>query len=121
VRAGRAQRVVRPGQVFSRIHVADAARVLAASLAQPRAGRAYNVADDLPSPPAEVVEYACALLGAPLPPAVPFEQADLGPLAASFWAESKRVSNRRIKQELGVTLAYPDYRAGLAAVLAAGG
>jgi len=121
LRAGRAQRVIKPGQVFSRIHVADIAAVLAASLARPDPGRAYNVADDLPAPPEEVIVYACGLLGIPAPPPVPFERADLSPMAAGFWAESKRVANRRIKTELGVTLAYPDYRAGLAAVLAAGG
>ena len=95
--------------------------MLAASLARPNPGRAYNVADDLPAPPEVVLDHAAALLGIPVPPTVPFEMAELAPLARSFWAESKRVSNRRIKAELGVALAYPDYRAGLAAVLAAGG
>jgi nucleoside-diphosphate-sugar epimerase len=121
LRGGRVQRVIKPGQVFSRVHVADIARVLTASLARPNPGRAYNVADDQPAPPEEVIEYACELLRIPVPPAVPFEEADLSPMAASFWAESKRVSNRRIKAELGITLAYPDYRTGLRAVLAAGG
>lgn len=121
LREGRAQRVEKAGQVFSRIHVDDVGRVLAASLARPTPGRAYNVADDLPASPAAVVAFGAALLGLPLPPLVPFEAAVLTPMAASFWAESKRVSNARIKAELGVTLAFPDYRAGLAAVLAAGG
>jgi nucleoside-diphosphate-sugar epimerase len=121
LRAGRVQRVVKPGQVFSRIHVADIAAVLAASLARPDPGRAYNVADDLPAPPEAVIEYAAGLLGVPVPPTVAFEEAELAPLARSFWQESKRVANRRIKQELGVALAYPDYRSGLRAVLAAGG
>jgi nucleoside-diphosphate-sugar epimerase len=121
LRAGRAQRVVKAGQVFSRVHVADVGQVLSASLARPDPGRAYNVADDLPAPVDEVVEYAAGLLGIPVPPAVPFEAAELTPLAASFWHESKRVSNQRIKAELSVALAYPDYRTGLAAVLAAGG
>lgn len=121
LRAGTAQRVVRPGQVFSRIHVEDVAAVLSASLAQPAPGRAYNVADDEPAPPADVVAYGAELLGMAPPPEIPFEAAELSPMALSFWAESKRVSNRRIRQELGVTLAYPDYRAGLRGILAAGG
>jgi nucleoside-diphosphate-sugar epimerase len=121
LRAGRVQRVIKPGQVFSRIHVADIAQVLAASLARPNPGRAYNVADDMPAPPDEVIVYACGLLGIAVPPPVPFAEAELSPMAASFWAESKRIANRRIKAELAVSLAYPDYRAGLAAILAAGG
>lgn len=121
VRVGEARRIVRPGQVFSRIHVADVGAVLAASLAHPRPGRAYNVADDLPSSPADVTTFACQLLGMPLPPEEPFDAATLSPMAASFWSESKRVSNRRIKAELGIRLAFPTYREGLAAVLAAGG
>lgn len=118
VRAGTAKRIDKPGQVFSRIHVADIARVLEASIARPNPGRAYNVCDDAPAPPAEVVEYACGLLGQKPPPLVPFELAELSPMARSFYADSKRVSNRRIKEELGVTLAYPDYKTGLEALLA---
>jgi nucleoside-diphosphate-sugar epimerase len=121
LRAGRAQRVVRPGQVFSRIHVDDVARVLAASMARSDAGRTYNVVDDEPAPPEDVIAFAARLLGMPVPPAVPFEAADLTPMQRSFYGESKRVSNRRIRQELGVTLLHPDYRAGLRAILAAGG
>jgi len=121
LREGSAQRVVKPGQVFSRVHVGDVARVVAASLDRPNPGRVYNVADDLPAAPEEVIEFAAGLLGLPVPPAVAFEAAGLSPMAASFWVESKRVSNRRIRDELGVELAYPDYRVGLAAILAAGG
>ena len=77
LRAGRAQRVVKPGQVFSRIHVADIAAVLAASLARPDPGRAYNVADDLPAPPEIVIDYAAGLLGMRVPPTVAFEDAQL--------------------------------------------
>ena len=121
LREGRAQRVVRPGQVFSRIHVDDVAAVLRASIARPAPGRAYNVADDLPAPPQDVIAYAAGLLGVPVPPEVPFDEARLSPMARSFYAESKRVSNRRIRDELGVRLAYPDYRSGLRAILAAGG
>lgn len=116
VRAGRAQRVDKPGQLFSRIHVADIAAVLEASIARPRPGAVYNVCDDDPAPPQDVIEHACRLLGQPVPPLVPFEQALLSPMARSFYAESKRVSNRLIKTELGVQLRYPDYRAGLAAL-----
>jgi dTDP-4-dehydrorhamnose reductase len=121
LREGRAQRIVKAGQVFSRIHVADIAQVLAASIAAPDPGRVYNVADDEPAPPQDVIAHAAELLGMPAPPEIPFERADLSPMARSFYAESKRVSNRRIKAELGVRLAYPTYRAGLASILAAGG
>jgi nucleoside-diphosphate-sugar epimerase len=121
LRAGTARRIVKPGQVFSRIHVADIAAALAASIARPDPGRAYNLADDEPAPPEDVIEFAAGLLGLPVPPAVAFEDADLGPMARSFYAESKRVANDRIKRELGLRLAYPDYRRGLAAILAAGG
>ena len=117
VRAGTARRVVKPGQLFSRIHVADLAAVIAASIARPDPGAVYNVCDDEPAPPQDVIEHACRLLGAPVPPAIPFEDAQLSPMARSFYAESKRVSNARIKAELGVRLIYPDYRAGLAALL----
>jgi nucleoside-diphosphate-sugar epimerase len=121
LREGRARRIVRPGQVFSRIHVDDAARVLAASLDRPAPGRAYNVADDEPAPPQDVIVFAAGLLGLSPPPEIAFEDAGLTPMARSFWDESKRVSNRRIREELGVRLACPDYRAGLRAILAAGG
>ena len=119
-RAGRARRIVKPGQVFSRIHVEDIAAVLAASIARPNPGRAYNLADDRPAPPAAVTEFACRLLGLPLPEAETFETADLSPMAASFYRDSKRVSNARIKAELGVRFCYPSYREGLRALLEAG-
>jgi nucleoside-diphosphate-sugar epimerase len=120
LRAGRVQRVVKPGQVFSRIHVDDVAQVLAASIARPAPGRVYNVADELPAPPQDVIAFAATLLGMPVPPEISFDAADLSPMARSFYAESKRVSNRRIREELGIVLRYPDYRAGLRAILAAG-
>ncbi len=119
-RAGHAHRAIKPGQVFSRIHLADVVRVLRASMARPDPGAIYNVCDDMPAPPQEVVAYACRLLDIPPPPDIPFEEAGLSDMARSFYAECKRVSNRRIRQELGVELAYPDYRSGLRA-LAAGG
>ena len=121
VRAGTARRIVRENQYFSRIHVDDIATVLAASIARPDPGAIYNVADDDPSPPEDVLAEAARLLGLPLPPEVPFDEAEMTPLARSFYAESKRVANDRIKRELGVTLAYPDYRAGLAALCAGAG
>ncbi len=121
VRGGTAKRVRKPGQVFGRIHVDDVVAVLRASMARPSPGAAYNLCDDEPASPAEVVEFAAGLLGLPPPPEVPFEQAQLGDMARSFYADNKRVRNERIKRELGVKLQYPDYRAGLLALLAAGG
>lgn len=120
VRAGTARRIRRENQYFSRIHVDDIAAVLAASIARPDPGAIYNVADDDPSPPEDVLAEAARLLGLPLPPEVAFEEAEMTPLARSFYAESKRVRNDRIKRELGVRLAHPDYRAGLRALLADG-
>lgn len=119
VRAGTARRIVKPGQVFSRIHVEDIAQVLETSIRQPDPGAIYNLCDDDPAPPQEVILHAAELLGVTPPPEEPFESAEMGAMARSFYAESKRVSNRRIKEELGVRLYYPDYRAGLAALLAA--
>jgi nucleoside-diphosphate-sugar epimerase len=118
VRDGSARRIIKPGQVFSRIHVDDIAQVLAASIARPDPGRVYNVCDDDPAPPQDVLSHAAQLLGLPEPPAVPYDGAAMSPMARSFYAESKRVRNDRIKDELGVRLIHPDYRAGLAALLA---
>jgi len=115
---GTAKRIVKPGQVFSRIHVDDVAGVLAASIAAPNPGRAYNVCDDEPAPPQDVVAFAAELLGMKPPPEIPFAEADLSPMAMSFYAESKRVANRRIKQELGYRFLYPSYREGLRALAA---
>lgn len=117
VRAGTARRIIKPDQVFSRTHVADIAQVLAASVARPNPGAIYNVCDDDPAPPQDVIAHAADLLNLPIPPDIPFEQADFTPMAASFYAESKRVRNDRIKDELGVALRYPTYREGLAALL----
>ncbi|MEO1469782.1 MAG: SDR family oxidoreductase [Pseudomonadota bacterium] len=117
VRAGTARRIIKPGQVFSRIHVEDIATVLAASIARPAPGTVYNVCDDEAAPPEDVLEHAAGLLGLPPPPAVAWEEAEMSPMARSFYAESKRCSNARLAG-LGVTLAYPTYREGLAALLA---
>ena len=119
--AGASKRIAKPGQVFSRVHVDDLASVLIASIARPRPGAVYNVCDDEPASPAEVVAHAAQLLGVPTPPLVPFDDATLSPMARSFYADNKRVANALIKTELGVRLRYPDYHAGLAAILAAGG
>jgi nucleoside-diphosphate-sugar epimerase len=118
VRAGRARRIVKPGQIFNRIHVDDIAAVLAAALPRTEASEIWNVADDEPSPPQDVIVYAARLLGVPPPPEVAFEDAKLTGLALSFWQESKRVSNRRIHDELKLSLAYPNYRDGLRALMA---
>jgi len=118
LRAGTARRIDKPGQVFSRIHVEDLAGVLLASMERPRPGAVYNVCDDDPAPPGAIVAHAARLLGMEPPPLVPLELAGLSPMARSFYDDSKRVSNRLIKTELGVTLRYPDYRTGLAAILA---
>lgn len=121
VKNGTARRIIRENQFFSRIHVDDIAAVLAASIARPDPGAVYNVSDDDPAPPEDVLTEAARLLGLPPPPEVPFDEAEMTPLARSFYAESKRVRNDRIKRDLGVKLAYPDYRAGLRALLAAEG
>jgi nucleoside-diphosphate-sugar epimerase len=117
---GTAKRIVKAGQVFNRIHVDDIARVLARSLERPRQGAIYNVADDEPAPPQDVVAHAAALAGVEPPPEVPFAEAELSPMAVSFYGESKRVLNRLIRSELGVSLAHPTYREGLAALRRAG-
>ena len=116
LRKGTARRIVKPGQVFNRIHVDDIARVLAAAIETQTEHRIFNVSDDEPTPPQDVVAYAAELLGLPVPPAIPFAQAGLTGLAASFWGESKRVRNGRIRGELGVDLVYPTYREGLRAL-----
>lgn len=117
VRRGTAHRIVKPGQVFCRIHVEDIAQVLQASMARPNPGAIYNLADDEPAPPQDVVAYAADLLNLPRPPEVPFDQAQLSPMAASFYGDNRRVRNDRIKSELGVTLKYPTYREGLQSLL----
>jgi nucleoside-diphosphate-sugar epimerase len=119
VRKGTARRIIKPGQVFSRIHVDDIAQVLAASIARPRPGRIYNVCDDEAAPPEDVIEHAARLLDLPVPPEESIDEAEMTPMARSFYAESKRVRNDRMKRELEVELIYPTYREGLAALLAA--
>lgn len=119
VRAGTARRIVKPGQVFNRTHVDDIAAVLKASIEKSDTERIYNIADDEPAAPQDVITYACELLAVEPPPAIDFASAELSPMARSFYGESKRVSNARIKSELGVMLQFPTYREGLKAILAA--
>ena len=117
---GTARRVVKQGQVFSRIHLVDITRILEASMANPNAGRAYSVCDDTPAPPQDVVTYAAELMGVSPPALQDFATAELSPMARSFYGENKRIRNNRIKEELGVSLEYPDYRAGLSALWESG-
>ncbi len=116
-RRGQARRIVKPDQVFSRIHRDDIVSVLRASMANPEPGAVYNVCDDEAAPPQDVIAFACELLGLEAPPEEAFEDAALSDMAKSFYRDNKRVSNRRIKERLGVTLKYPNYRQGLEALL----
>lgn len=118
VRNGTARRIIKKNQVFSRIHVADIARVLSASIKRLNVGSVYNVCDNDPAPPQDVVTYAAGLLDMPIPPAFDYETAEMSSMARSFYAESKKVRNDKIKTELGVDLLYPDYKTGLRALLA---
>ena len=113
VRAGVARRINKPGHAFGRIHVEDIANTLIASMGKPNPGQAYNVCDEKPAPSHEVIAYACELLGRPPPPMVDFEEADLSPMARSFYMDNRRVKNDKIKSELGVALKYPNFQDGL--------
>jgi nucleoside-diphosphate-sugar epimerase len=117
LRAGTAHRIIKAGQVFNRIHVADIAQVLAAAMAGRGHHAIYNLADDEPAPPQDVIVHAAELIGVPPPPEEPFETAVLSPMARSFYGEVKRVRNARIKDDLGVRLLYPTFREGLAALV----
>ncbi|RJL10283.1 SDR family oxidoreductase [Paracoccus siganidrum] len=119
LREGSARRIVKPGQVFSRIHVEDIAQALLASIDAPKPGAIYNLCDNEPAPPQDVIALAARMLGVPAPPVEDFDQAEMTPMARSFYADSKRVSNRRMLRDLGVTLRHPDLQSGLAAILAA--
>lgn len=117
LKAGEARRIDKPGQVFNRIHVDDISATILACVAK-RFDGVVNVTDDLPASPADPVAYAAELLGLPVPPAIPFAEAakTMSPMALTFWAGNKRVANRRLKEELGVRLAFPTYREGLVAL-----
>ena len=114
---GKAVKIIKPGQVFSRMHILDIVQTLLASISQPKPHSIYNLCDDNPAPPQDVLSYAAKLLSVDQPPTVRFEDADLSEMARSFYAENKRVSNQLIKSELGVDLIYPDYKVGLESLL----
>ena len=114
---GKAVKIIKPGQVFSRMHILDIVQTLLASISQPKPHSIYNLCDDNPAPPQDVLSYAAKLLSVDQPPTVRFEDADLSEMARSFYAENKRVSNQLIKSELGVDLSYPDYKVGLESLL----
>lgn len=116
IAAGRTRRIFKEGQLFSRIHVDDLATAIVASMHRPKAGAIYNICDDEPAPPQDVTAYACDLAGVPVEPLTPIDEAALSPMAASFYSESKRVRNTRMKVDLGVNLVYPTYREGLDAL-----
>lgn len=117
---GKARCVIKPDQVFNRIHVTDIARTVEASLERPRHGAIYNVADNEPAPPQDVVAYAAQLCGVDPPPAVAYQDAEFTPMARSFYLENKRVRNELLRSELNVTLEYPTYREGLTALRSSG-
>ena len=119
VASGRARRIVKPGQIFNRIHVGDIAQAIDAALAR-RVSGIFNVTDDEPTPPGDPIAFAAQLLGVPPPPELPFEVAaqTMSPMALSFWQECRRVRNNKLKNELGVSLLYPTYREGLSALFA---
>jgi nucleoside-diphosphate-sugar epimerase len=118
--SGEARCIDKPGQVFNRIHVADIARTIDRAFAFAGESTAWNVADDEPAAAAEVVAFAASLMGRAPPPRIPFAQAELTPMARSFYGANRRVANAAVKQRLGVQLAYPTYREGLAALWNAG-
>lgn len=117
VRKGTARRIIKAGQVFSRIHVEDIALALEVSIRTPQPGAIYNLCDDDPAPPQDVIGHAANLLGVALPQAEEFATAEMTPMARSFYAESKKVRNDRIKRALGWSPQFPDYKSGLADLL----
>jgi len=117
VRSGTARRLDKPGHVFNRIHVDDIVQVLMASMSHPKPGSIYNVADDLPSPSHEIIQFACNLLGMESPPLTPFSQTEVAPIMGSFYKDNKRIRNDKIKRELGIELLYSDYKKGLQSCL----
>jgi nucleoside-diphosphate-sugar epimerase len=117
---GEARRIVKSGQVFNRAHVDDIAKVSRLVLTRDLKGQIWNVADDEPAPPQDVIANAAALLGVGAPPEEPFDQARLSPMAREFYADNKRVSIAKAKSELGFSPAYPTYREGLKALAEAG-
>ncbi|MGO9943896.1 MAG: SDR family oxidoreductase [Rhodoblastus sp.] len=120
LREGTAKRLVKQGQVFNRIHVEDISRAIDACLTTQAPGGVYNITDDEPAPPQDVVLYAAQKLGVEPPPEQDFDAAPLTPMARSFYSENKRVSNRRMKDLLALDLAFPTFREGIAGLLAEG-
>jgi nucleoside-diphosphate-sugar epimerase len=118
LRTGTANHIRKPGHVFSRVHVDDIAQALLLSMRSPCPGNFYNIADDEPSEPSTLILEGSKLLGITPPPAQSLDLSTLSPMAASFWQECRRVSNRKMKESLGAQLLYPTYREGLAACLA---
>jgi nucleoside-diphosphate-sugar epimerase len=119
LRTGTARRIIKPGQVFNRIHTDDIASAIMAAVHHQGSGT-WNVCDDEPAPPQDVIAYAAELMGVAPPPEEAFETAEMSAMARSFYASSARVSNAKLKRELGVTLAHPTYRHGLDALWRAG-
>lgn len=119
VRAGLERRIYKEGHAFGRIHVEDIAGAILASIENPAPGTIYNVCDDLAAPSHEVIEHACNLLDRPVPPMVDFDAANLTGMTHSFYMDNRRVHNDKIKNELGVTLKYPDFKVGLKSCLEA--
>ncbi len=119
LKTGTSRRIIKPGQVFNRIHADDIAQIAAAALRQ-RANGVFNGADDEPAPPQDVITFAAGLLGIEPPPEVAFGDAEMTPMARTFYGENKRVRNDRIKRALGVALKFPTYREGLEATRSAG-
>ncbi len=117
LRAGRVRKIIKPGQFFSRIHVADIAQALSASITSPNPGMTYNLVDDMPASSSEVIDYICDLLNRPPLPPLDYAEAEMSPMMKIFYSENKRVRNDRLKQELGITLRYPTYKEGFSALI----
>jgi nucleoside-diphosphate-sugar epimerase len=117
IRAGQVQNIIKPGHVFSRVHVDDIVQTVEQSMHLPSPGEIYNVADDVPSEPKDLLLEAVTLLQMELPPPIPFETAEFSAMGRSFWNDCRRVSNQKIKEQLGIKLLYPSYREGLRAIL----
>lgn len=119
IRAGAARRIEKPGHKFNRVHIDDIIQTLYKSFENPNPGSIYNITDDLPAPSHETIAQACELLNMPTPPLIPIGEADMAPIALSFYKDNKHVLNNKIKNELSVQLKYPNYRDGLKGCLSA--
>ncbi|MGB0517249.1 MAG: NAD(P)-binding domain-containing protein [Candidatus Puniceispirillaceae bacterium] len=119
LRDGTSRIIEHRGQLFNRIHVEDICRVIEAAMAQPRRGRIINLADNKPAPQGDVVRHAAGLIGVEPPQPQSLEEANLSPMARSFYVSRRKVASKVIGPELGLDLLYPDYESGLAAILKA--